>query len=229
MTTTIDVEVVSDVVCPWCFLGEHRLDQALERWRAAHPDASVRVHFSPFLLDPTVPDEGVDLRERLAAKYRVEPAAMFDRVEQAAASSGLVIDFEKVRIYPSTLRAHTLLRAAEPRGTQLALARALFRANFQEGLDVGDVEVLARLGQEHGFTADEVRAVVTDAGELDATRAAIRFQSQRGVTGVPFFVFQGRYAVSGAQSVEVFGTVLDRVLEAETRDGNTPSDASPPR
>ncbi|GAB4213508.1 MAG: DsbA family protein [Sandaracinaceae bacterium] len=206
MSAPLAIEVVSDVVCPWCFIGEHRLAQALVRVGIA---ADVR--FTPFLLDPTTPPEGADLRERLRAKYQLEPEVMFDRVERAAAESGLVLDFDRVERSVDTLRAHTLLRRARARGTQVALARALFEAYFVEGRDVGAEPVLVELASRHGFATDEARALLADPAELERTRAEAAAQGRRGIRGVPYFVFRDRYAVSGAQPVDVLVNVLERV------------------
>jgi predicted DsbA family dithiol-disulfide isomerase len=208
---TLAIEIVSDVVCPWCFIGEHRLAQALAR---AGIEADVR--FTPFLLDPTTPPEGADLRERLRAKYRLDPEVMFDRVERAAAESGLALDFDRVQRSVNTVRAHTLIRLARDRGTQVPLARALFEAYFVEGRDIGAEPVLVEIASRHGFTRDEASALLADAAELDRTRAEAAAQGRRGITGVPFFVLRERYAVSGAQPVDVLVKVLEQVQREPT-------------
>lgn len=205
----IDIVVVSDVVCPWCLIGVTRLDQML----ASRPDVRANVKFHPFLLDPTTPDEGEDLRERLERKYRVPASQMFARVEAAAKESGIPLDFEKVRRSVSTIRAHTLIRLGEESGQSGALKRALLRAYFLDGRDVGAVDTLVEIGVAHGLDAELVRARLTDPSELAATRAIAREASEQGVTGVPFFVFDEKLAMSGAQSVEMLTKVLDRALE----------------
>lgn len=196
----LSIDIVSDVVCPWCFIGSRRLFQALER--TGHADAEVTFH--PFLLDPSTPTEGVDLRARLQAKYGVDPEAMFPRVEAAARESGIPLDFAKVRKSVSTVAAHTLLRHAADRGTQRALADALFSAYFLDGLDIGDTTVLASIAGKHGFTADEALALTRDPAELARTRGEATSASKQGITGVPFTIMAGKIAVSGAQPVEVF-------------------------
>jgi predicted DsbA family dithiol-disulfide isomerase len=206
--TKLDVQLISDVVCPWCFIGHRQLERALDGL-----DLDVTVTFLPFLLDPETPAEGVDLRERLRRKYGGDPEQMFARVEAAAHSAGLTLDFSRVRRACNTVGAHTLLRHALPRGTQRALAQALFGAYFVEGRDIGNAAVLSELAAAHGFTAEEARVLVTDAQELSVTRAAARELSEQGISGVPFFVFQGRYAVSGAQPPEVLRQVIARALE----------------
>ncbi|MGE0791943.1 MAG: DsbA family protein [Sandaracinaceae bacterium] len=208
----LTIDVVSDVVCPWCLIGVTRLDQALE----AMPDVRATVRFHPFLLDPSTPDEGVDLRARLEAKYGVPASSMFARVEAAARESGIPLDFAKVTRSVATTRAHTLLRHAADEGAQRRLARALFDAYFLEGLDIGDVEVLTRLAEPHGFDPDEARRLMTDEGELARTRAEAMAMAQQGIRGVPFFIFDERLALSGAQPVEVMREAIGRALaEAE--------------
>jgi predicted DsbA family dithiol-disulfide isomerase len=171
------------------------------------------ITFHPFLLDPTTPDEGVDLRDRLRRKFG-DPEAMFGRVEAAARESGIPLDFSKVRRSVSTVRAHTLLRHAIGKGTQRGLEHALLDAYFLEGCDVGDAEVLAGLATAHGFGRDEARAIMRDEAELAETRADAARAAEDGVSGVPFFILGGRLAFSGAHPVETMKTALGKALAA---------------
>lgn len=205
---TLSIDVVSDVVCPWCLIGVRRLDLALE----ALPDVEAEVRFHPFLLDPSTPEEGEDLRERLQRKYGMEPETMFARVEAAARESGLPLDFTKVTRSVATARAHTLIRHALERGTQGALKRAILAAYFLEGRDVGDVDVLAEIASGHGFDEEEARALLRDDQELRATRAAASAVASQGISGVPFFILGRRLALSGAQPVEVMKDAIERAL-----------------
>jgi predicted DsbA family dithiol-disulfide isomerase len=188
MSQPYRIEVVSDFVCPWCFIGTRRLEQALAGKQAS-------VAYRPFLLDPRIPNEGVDLRENLQKKFGRDPEGMFGRVEAAARESGIPLDFSKVRRYPSTVRAHALVRRAED---QRALANALFEAYFLQGRDIGASDVLAEIAG-----SSEV-----EESELEAVRKEAREASAEGITGVPFFVFDGKLAVSGAQPPEVFEKAL---------------------
>ena len=203
----IAIEIVSDLVCPWCFIGQAQLERAL----AARPDIEAELTFSPFQLDPSTPPEGADLRARLERKYGVDPKQLFTRVEEAAARAGIALDFEKIRTSANTLGAHVLLEHARERGTQTELARALFGAYFLEGANIGDPEVLATVASAHGFTADEARSLVTDEGERARVRGLAQAQERRGVTGVPFFLVEGRYAVPGAQGEETWARVLEQI------------------
>ncbi|HEY8431197.1 MAG TPA: DsbA family oxidoreductase [Sandaracinaceae bacterium] len=207
---TLSIDVVSDVVCPWCLIGLHRLEQALE----ALPEVAAEVRFHPFLLDPGLPDEGVDLRARLREKYGLFPEAMFARVEAAAHESGIPLDFSKVTCIVPTTRAHTLLRHAFVKGTQRALKRALLEAYFLDGADVSDVDVLAAIAARHGFVEDEARALLLDEVELRATRSAAAKTAASGIDGVPFFIVDERFAFGGAQPVEILKKVIVRAVEA---------------
>lgn len=205
---TISIDVVSDVVCPWCLIGLRRLERALEEM----PDVSAELRLHPFLLDPSAPEGGVDLREHLRKKYGRDPSEMFRVVESAARESGILLDFSKVtRGYPTT-RAHVLLRHAASKGTQWKLKQSLLAAYFLEGRDIGDVDVLAGLATDHGFDEEEARALLRDDAELRKTREEAADIAARGIGGVPFFLFAGRLAVSGAQRVETLKEVVERAL-----------------
>lgn len=207
----LSIDIVSDVICPWCFIGVRRLDQAIET-STGRIDAQVA--FQPFLLDPGTPPGGADLRERLRVKYGVDPESMFHRVEAAAHESGIPLDFAKVTRTPSTIAAHTLLGHAVEKGTQRALASALFEAYFLEGRDIGDVTVLGDIAAGHGFEREEAIRLATDARELADTRTAAAAAAARGVRGVPFFVFGGRVSVSGAQSKEVLRAAIEKAARS---------------
>lgn len=214
MTTPLTIDVVSDFVCPWCYIGTRRLDQVLTSMPEVAP-ATVR--YRPFLLDGSVPPQGADLRQWLRRKYGADPEAMFARVEAQARSTGIPLDFSRVQRYASTVAAHTLLRHALEKGTQRALADALFTAYFIEGKDIGDAGVLVPIAQGHGFSEAEALKLVGDADELERTRAEATALSQEGITGVPFFVLNERLAFSGAQPADVFRAAIREALTGGTR------------
>lgn len=208
--TGIVVNLVADFVCPWCFIGSTRLDQAIERAKTMFPMPEVRVSHAPFLLNEDTPAQGHDLREFLKNKYGADPATMFTRVEEAAKESGIPLDFAKVTRAPSTIKAHTLVQHALERGTQRALVRALYEAYFLEGKDIGEEAVLLDLAAVHGFSREEAQALMNDPKEVKETFQEAGTAKAQGVTGVPFFVFDGRFGVSGAQRVEVLIEALKR-------------------
>jgi predicted DsbA family dithiol-disulfide isomerase len=209
VTTPLDITIVSDVICPWCFVGTRRLSQVLESMSDV---VEPRIAYHAFLLDAGVPPEGADLRERLRRKYQVDPELMFRRIEAAAHATGIPLDFTRIRRTPSTIPAHTLLRHARERGTQPALSDALFTAYFLEGQDIGDPAVLAALATPFGFDASEAARLVTNADELARTRDEAESAAQQGVRGVPYFVFGGKTGFSGAQAPEVYRAAITQAL-----------------
>jgi predicted DsbA family dithiol-disulfide isomerase len=204
------IDVVSDIVCPWCYIGTRRLEQAIDSLDGAGSAEAPLVAYHPFLLDPSIPAAGVDLREQLRRKYGGDPEAMFARVEAAARETGIPLDFAKVQRMVSTVGAHTLLRHAAARGTQRALADALFEAYFLDGRDIGQATVLAVLAERQGFSADEALRLIGDEKERRRTREDAEESERRGVEGVPFFMFGDRLALSGAQPLKVFRSTIER-------------------
>jgi predicted DsbA family dithiol-disulfide isomerase len=209
MTASICIDVFSDIVCPWCFIGCTRLEQALQSL-AGEIDAELCYH--PFCLDPSLPKTGVSIREKLRKKFGVDPKPLWAKVEAAAADSGLALDLSlQPRMYP-TGAAHTLLRHAHAKETQPALALAFFRAYFQEAKNIADEGVLADIAAQHGFTRDEAIELSTAPAELELTREEALSAAQAGIRGVPFFIFAGKLAVSGAQSVGVLAGAMRQAL-----------------
>ncbi len=202
------VEIWSDVVCPWCYIGKRRFEQALAGF--SNRD-EVEVVWRSFELDPSAPPERTgDYAGHLAGKYGVPLAQaqqMLDTMTATAAQEGLDFSFATARP-GSTFDAHRLLHLAADRGVQGAVKERLMRATFTEGEPIGDHDALVRLGAEAGLDADEAREVLAS----DRYAAEVRGDEQQarayGITGVPFFVVDGRYGVSGAQPAEALGQVL---------------------
>lgn len=206
--TPIVVEVTTDLVCPWCYLGTERLDRAIA---ASGHAARVEVRHQPFLLSPETPDEGTDVTAYLRAKTGREPKEMFARVEAVARESGLPLDLSKQpKLYP-TVRGHALLQRAQSPQQQRALERALFRAYFVDGTDLTSRAALVAIATAHGFDEQTAKRIVDDPAELTAVREAARGAAQRGVTGVPLFAFPGGKKLSGAQSE---GALRAAIVEA---------------
>lgn len=202
------VEIWSDVVCPWCYIGKRRFEQALAAF--PHRDA-VEVVWRSFELDPSAPAERTEgYRAHLASKYGVsqdKAQEMLDSMTATAATEGLDFRFDIAR-GGSTFDAHRLLHLAAERGVQDAVKERLVRATFTEGEPIGDAETLVRLGAEAGLDADEARAVLASGRYADEVRADERQAQAYGITGVPFFVVDGKYGVSGAQPADVLAQVL---------------------
>lgn len=202
---TVEIQLFEDIVCPWCYLGRHRLERVI-----ADLEVSATIVHRPFLLRPATPAEGVDIHAELQKRYGpLEP--LFARLAGEAKKSDLELDPSRQRFTYPTLPAHTLLRHAAARGTQNALAMALFRAHFDDAKNIADPEVLAELGAAHGFTRDEARALVTAPDELIITRAETERAAMAGVHAVPLFVI-GDQALSGAQPESVLRKTIAEAL-----------------
>jgi predicted DsbA family dithiol-disulfide isomerase len=209
------IDIWSDIVCPWCYLGKRRFERALD---AFEDRAEVQVVHRSFQLDPTRPKgQTQNRREMLMSKYHLAAAqveAMDARMEQTAAADGLEYHLRKDGVTGNTYDAHRLLHLAAARGQQDATLDRFYRAYFTEGRSVFDDASLTVLAVESGLDpADVERVLASDAYAADVT-ADVREAQALGANGVPFFVFDHRFGVSGAQSVEVFAQVLARARES---------------
>jgi predicted DsbA family dithiol-disulfide isomerase len=206
------IDVVSDVVCPWCFVGKRRLARAL----ASRPDLATEVRWRPFQLDPTIPAGGLDRKAYLEGKFgtdgRIEQ--IHQRLEEIGAAEGIAFDFGAIARSPNTLDAHRLIRWAGMAGRQDAVVEALFRAYFEEGRDIGDREVLTDIGTTAGLPRDALVEALAADEDRDAVEQEIRMAGELGVRGVPFFIMGGRYAVSGAEAPENLAAAMDAALAA---------------
>ena len=217
----LSIDIISDVVCPWCFIGKRRLEAALAR--RASSDAPVQVRWLAFQLNPDIPACGVDRRSYLEQKFGGPERAqqIYARIKAAGDEVGIAFDFERIVRQPNTVNAHRLIAWAQDvdMNKSDALVERLFRAYFIEGTDIGDIDALARLAGDAGFDANAARAWLAS----DAGRAAIQAEEHRaralGVTGVPFFVFNQRLAVSGAQPPEVLLGAMDEASVPEFESG----------
>ncbi|MCX5493865.1 DsbA family oxidoreductase [Kaistia dalseonensis] len=201
------IDVVTDIVCPWCFIGVTRLEKVLA---ALGVEAAITHH--PFFLDPNLPPEGVDVAEMLRRKYGGDPSTMFARVEAEARKSGIPLDLSKQPRQRPTTAAHTLVRMAGETGRQEAVAMALFKAHFLASRNVADPDVLVDVAIDQGLDGEAARRFVTDPAELELTRRAASGTAGSGIGGVPFFVFDRRLALSGCQPEDVFERTITQAL-----------------
>jgi predicted DsbA family dithiol-disulfide isomerase len=205
------IDIYSDTVCPWCYLGKRRFELAM----AARPQYEPRVTWRPFELNPDLPAEGADRAAHLAAKIgspeRV--AQGHEELKRQGEASGIEFRFDLIERVPNTRRSHLLMAHAARSGRQNVVMERVMRAYFEEGCDIGDIEVLVRLGAEAGLTEHESRsALILRAGQ-DGVIAAERHATVLGITGVPTFIFDGQYTISGAQDVGTLARVLDQVAD----------------
>jgi predicted DsbA family dithiol-disulfide isomerase len=203
------IDIFSDTVCPWCYLGKRRFDLAI----ATRPQYEPRIAWRPFELNPDVPIEGVD-RETFMKARVPDPERLAEAqadLTRLGESSGIQFRFDLISRVPNTRRSHLLIAHAARRGLQGPVKDRIMRAYFEEGCDIGDLEELVRLGVEAGLAAAEARNVLVLRSGQDGVIAAERHASVLGITGVPTYIFDGQYTISGAQDVGTFARVLDQV------------------
>jgi predicted DsbA family dithiol-disulfide isomerase len=212
------IQVVQDLICPWCYIGHHNLDQALTEWTAGK-DVSVDIEWLPYQLDPLEPGAPKeDFRERFVKRKGMAPeqvAGMFDRVTQAGASLGITFRFDKVTVAVDTLPGHVAI-AASPLERQGALVSALHKAYFEEGQDIGEAEVILAATVAAGLDEAEranVQAAIADPATRAQVQDVIRQVQAAGISGVPYFIVDNQIGLSGGQPVEVFKQVLDQASE----------------
>ena len=213
---TLPIDVVSDVVCPWCFIGKRRLEKAI----ALKPEVPVAVRFRPYFLNDWIPREGIDRKEYLTKKFgsveRYEGIAQ--RVAAAAADEGLTYAIDRISRQPNTLDSHRLILWAGENGARMK--QRLMDLYFTEGADLSDREVLVRAAADVGLDADRVREQL--AGDLDVERVSREAESAKeaGIDGVPTFIFGGRLAVSGAQAPDYLASAIERAAQEQIPAGH---------
>ncbi len=214
---TLTVDIVSDVVCPWCYIGKRHVEKALADWQKANPDGSVSIRWHPFQLNPDLPPEGTDRKGYLEAKFGGPERAkeIYARVSAAGRNAGLDLNFDGILKQPNTLAAHALIAYAQSVDDGRhgdAVAERLFRAYFVNGEFIGDIDVLVAIAAECGLDPNATRAVISEAATLAQIAAQDAGVRQQGITGVPFFVFNQKIALSGAQPPDVMLDAMNKSL-----------------
>ncbi len=207
------IEVFSDVVCPWCYVGERRLAQAL----AQREGVEVEVRWRPFQLRPELPPQGIGWEAMVNEKFggRVKAQPMFDHVAQLGAVEGITLDFDRIASSPNTLDGHRLILLAREQGKEWEMANRLFAAYFGEGYNLNDPEQLVTLAAEAGLDEAEVRAFLAGDRFADEVQESQRAAYASGIHSVPSYVINQRYLVQGAQPTEVFVQVLDQLQQED--------------
>jgi predicted DsbA family dithiol-disulfide isomerase len=203
----IDVDLIADLACPWCYIGLARLDRA----RAMRPDWPVRLRWWPFLLNPTLPPEGMDRSAYLRAKFGGDEAArqVYRRIVESAQGDGIAFAFERMKRTPNTILAQRLILLAEQQGRSEELIRVLFCALFEQGRDIGHLGTLLELAEKAGFDRDAAEAFLRSEEQAQEIVAAHQRAERLGVRGVPVFVVDREQAIAGAQPPEVLAGLLD--------------------
>lgn len=213
MTEAVHVDVVSDVMCPWCYIGKRRLEQALEKLE----DVNVDIHWRPYQLDPTLPSEGRDRREYLEKKFGGPERAkeIYARIEQAGSEENLDFNFSAIAVSPNTIDAHRVIRWSANEGADVhdRLVELLFKRFFMEGANVGDHAVLVAAASDAGMDAAVVEALLATDKDRDAVTEEIATAQRMGVTGVPCFIIDNKYAVMGAQEPDHIAGAIRQAAE----------------
>lgn len=212
----ITIDVFSDPICPWCFIGKKRLDAAL----AERPDLPVAIRWRAFQLNPDMPKEGMERQAYLSAKFGGGERAseIYAQIGRVGEQVGIDFQFDRIPRTPSTLKAHRLIRYAQRPGIECAdiLVPRLFRAYFLEGQDIGDDTVLLDLAEESGLDRDAAAEYLDGREDEDEVQAEDVFARRLGIGGVPCFIIDGKYALSGAQEPEAFLPLLDMAVQEKT-------------
>lgn len=216
------IDVISDVMCPWCYIGKKRLEKAIK----SVPDIQVDVRWHPYQLDSTLPPEGKDratyLNEKFGGAERAEAA--YERVRQAGREEGIPFAFEKIEVSPNTLDAHRLILWSRSDDLQDDVVERLFRAYFVEGRNLAKSETLVQISAEAGMQSDLVEQLFETDSDLAKLKRQIEQASEMGVTGVPFFIIDGRFALAGAEDPATIAAALQHA-EATRSDEDAVADA----
>lgn len=212
MSAAVHIDIVSDVMCPWCFIGKKRFEKAL---KAVEEDVDVEVHWRPYQLDPTLPPEGKDRDTYLAEKFGgIERAReLYRNIEDAGAGEGIPFRFDAIGVSPNTLDAHRLIRWAQNAGDgiQDKVVERLFELFFLEGVNIADHSVLTGVARDAGMDVAIVESLLAGDADRDAVQQEIAVARQMGVSGVPCFILDNKYAVMGAQDAETIADAIRQV------------------
>ncbi len=202
------IDVVSDTVCPWCYIGKRRFDMA----KTERPEIEIDVRWRPYQLDPTIPPEGYDRREYMDAKFgKNRSKEVGDVIREAAAEAGITLAFEKITRSPNTFDSHRLIRWGASAGCQNEVVDILFRRYFEDGEDISDRKVLVDVATEAGMDHELVAYLLLHNKDADLVTAEANQARELGISGVPTFLFEGKFAVVGAQETSGYLRAIDKV------------------
>lgn len=213
----IKLDIISDPICPWCYIGKAYLDRALE----AHPDHRFTIEWHPYQLNPDMAVGGMDRREYLETKFGGQDGALkvYGEIAKKAEEAGLNIDFAAIKTTPNTINAHRLIHWSNLEGRQAFVIAALFKAYFVEGRDIGHDDVLCNIAGDSGMDADMVERLLATDADLDDIRARDAHSREIGVRGVPTFILNGESVLTGAQPAETWGQIIVELAEVNEPQG----------
>ncbi|MEL6279727.1 MAG: DsbA family oxidoreductase [Pseudomonadota bacterium] len=208
----IAIDILSDPICPWCYIGKTRLDQAM----IERPDHPFEIRWRPFQLNPDMPAEGMDRREYLERKFGGPEGAarVYGAIEQTAKDAGLQVRFDLIARTPNTIDAHRLIRWADSMDAQTPVVEELFKRYFERGEDISDHGVLAEVAEIAGLDRAVIERLLATDTDSDAVREEDKTARGLGVSGVPTFIIDGRYVVPGAQDPELWVKTIDEITSA---------------
>jgi predicted DsbA family dithiol-disulfide isomerase len=214
MDAPLSIDVVSDVVCPWCYVGKRRLEHAL----AQRPELQTAVTWHPFFLDGRIPREGIPRTEYISKKFGIDGrlTPTHEKLVGIGAPLGIDFAFDRIERQPNTLDSHRVIAWAQDGGNAGPVADRLFRMFFSEGRDLSDPETLVEAGVAGGMDADELRRDLGSDRDVDLIGRRASAASSAGISGVPFFVFGKKVSVAGAHEVDVLLKALDHAVGSET-------------
>jgi predicted DsbA family dithiol-disulfide isomerase len=221
MFAIMQIDIVSDTVCPWCFVGKRRLERALSQ----RSNVAFNITWRAYRLDPTVPPEGVDRKAYLRAKFGEgpRPAAMADAIRAAGAGENIAFAFERIARTPNTTDSHRLIRWAGSAGLQDVVVESLFAAYFENGADIGDRATLIAIAAGAGMDAELVGKLLNQDADRDIVAREDELAHNMGISGVPTFIFANKYALSGAQEPAALLRAIDKVLAPAVPESTTAS------
>ena len=216
----VKLDILSDPICPWCHIGKAHLFRALQK----HPEHPFALEWHPFQLNPDMPDGGMGRRAYLEAKFGGKEGAVraYAPVVEAAATAGLEIDFEGIKVTPNTINAHRLIHWAGLEERQTAVVQALFEGYFEKGQDIGDIATLTEIGVACGMDRAMLDRLFASDADLEDIRGRDAHARGRGVSGVPTFIIANQHVLRGAQPPEVWGQVIDDIVQQlQAADGDS--------
>lgn len=207
---TIKIDIASDVVCPWCYIGKRRIEKAMTQ---LSNQFEFEVSYLPFELNPQTPKEGFNQKEYLTKKFGSEEKynQITNHVASVAAGEGLKFDFSKQKVSPNTRDAHRIIVFAKQEGKQLAAKEAFMKAYFEDGVDLTKKENLLAISEQVGLDPQRIAALLTSDEGLAEVIMSEQANHQRGISGVPYYIINNQYGISGAQSSEVFVQALTQI------------------
>ena len=211
------IDIISDPICPWCYIGKTRLDRALE----LNPTHNFIIEWHPFQLNPTMPKDGMDRREYLEAKFggQKEAIEVYSNIDKTATETGLSLNFGGIKRTPNTIDAHRLIHWAGIEGRQNSIIDRLFKAYFQEGRDISEHSVLTRIASAAGMDQDVVRSLLKSDADKEDIKARDTDARKRGIQGVPAFVVANEYVIQGAQTIDIWDNTIKEIQEVIPKNG----------